>query len=670
LKEIILQPAAGNPSTVNTPGPKYSTPINTHNAVTAAFEPKGAGTYTVSVNPDIGNGLIFPERLSEASGTSLRINVIPGEGYDLVENSLKVVSGIDGRLIESPSTLPYTFNLPAEDVMIEAQFEELSPEAFKTRAWKYLSAGQYDTATALYESAYQRNRNDPELILYSTLAELGNILIDPDVRSLLGTLSFSSIPSTLEDWICDDLYWTGTESQRWYTEYAATVYTPEDAVLPKINNRISGFITPFGDFEFSQQPGRDHLVPGDTRLTREKFKNLMFWIMISSYRSGFNPFLERVNRYVFGEKFESAAARAASLPEDSRILLNPRLKDQFNLDELYGSGNADVYIGKPEMDYIIGTLLAVKGAFEYLSAYDWTIDLRPWLMTEIKVNDGLDAILEKMFKLQESDQTHKSYWKAPATVAMILPLKNNFLQVRDARALGRAKANISRALIMINTSMDYWFGTIPGNTSQFTAEARAGRQWAREGLAQAKTAIDDGGVFLFPGRLPTKAESDGASWPSAGEENTDYGGVKVYGLNAAQFFSPGVFTLSNWFITELGGRAPSLYKLEWYEDRSQGYKQIFTGKYLQVTELIDGNGYEENVGGTGNDAPYGIYSFGINMTKFREVFPQGFNRFDDMALFCEVFPTIPLWPWEVTYFSGLNRPARKIYEFYHKNTVD
>jgi hypothetical protein len=669
LKEIILQPAAGNPSTVNTPGPKYSTPINTHNAVTATFEPKGAGTYTVSVDPAVGNGLIFPERLSGTSGAALRINVIPAEGYDLAEGSLKVISAGNGRLIEAPASLPYTFNLPAEDVKIEARFEELSPETFKSRAWKYLSAGQYDTAAALYESAYQRNRDDPELIFYSTLAELGNILIDPEVRSLLNTLSFNTIPSTLEDWVCDDLYWTETESQRWYTEYAATIYTPEDAVLPKIYNRISGFITPFGDFEFSQQPGRDHLVPGDTRPTREKFKNLIFWIMISSYRSGFNPFLERVNRYVFGEKFETAAVRAATLPEDARVLLNPRLKEQFKLDELYGS-SGDTYIGKAEMDYIIGTLLAVKGAFEYLSVYDWTIDLQPWLMTEIKVNDGLDAILEKMFKLQESDQTHKSYWKDPATVAMILPLKNNFLQVRNTRALSRAKADISRAVVMTNASMDYWFGSVPGNTSQFTTAAKTGRQWAREGLAHAKTTID-GGVFYFPGRLPTKTEAEGgASWPAAGEETTNYGGVKVYGLDTGRFFTPGVFTLSNWLITELGGRAPSLYKLEWYEDRSQGYAQIFTGNYSPVTELIEGSGYESDVGGTGNDAPYGIYSFGINTKKFKEIFPQGFNGFGDTALFCEVFPSIPLWPWESTYFSGLNRPARKIYEFYHKITVD
>jgi hypothetical protein len=667
LKEIILQPAVGNPSTVNTPGPKYSAQINSHNAITATFVPKNAGTYTVSVDPAIGNGLIYPEKLSESGGAVLRISVIPGEGYDLMDTSLKVTSANDGHIIAEPASLPYTFTLPAEDVKIEAQFEKLAPEAFGARAWKYLSAGQYDTAAALYEAAYQRNKSDPELILYSTFARLGNLLIDPDVRSLLGTLSLFTVPSTLEDWVCDDLYWTGTESQQWYTGYAATIYTPEDATLPRINSRISGFVTPFGDFDFSQQSGRDHLAAGDTRPTREKFKNLMFWILISSYRSGFNPFIERVDRYVFGEEFEAIVARAATLPGNAQVPLNPRLKAQFKLDEIYGPGETD--IGKPEMDYIIGTLLAVKGMFDYLLVYDWTIDLRPWLMTEIKVSDGLDAILEKMFKLQESNETHKSLWRDPATVAQMLPLKNNFLRVRDSRFMDKAKSEISKALTMTNASMDYWFSPTAGNTGQFITAAKTSRQWVRAGLAQAKTAIN-GGILYFPGRLPTRAEADSFVWPAAGTESTSYG-ARVYGVNMTKFFTPGTFTLTNWLTTELGGRAPSLFKVEWYEDRSIYTRPpVFTGNYQLVTENIEGNGHEENVAGTDNNAPYGIYSFQVNTKNFKEIFPQGFNQFGDTALFYQVFPTIPLWPWEVTYFSGLNRPARKLYEYYHKTTVD
>jgi hypothetical protein len=677
LKEIILHPAVGNDSTVITPGPKYSTQINSHNSISATFtEIVDSAKFSISVDNTVSNGLIYPERLTAAAGQTIRIDVIPDDGYDLVEGSLKV----DGGVYPVSPNLPYTFTLPLgnpTNVTIEGRFERLAAEDIKARAWKYLSAGQYDTAAVMYESAYQRNKGDSELILYSTIALLGNILIDPDVRSLLGSgsLYFSPVPSTLEDWVCDDLYWTGNDSDRWYVEYAATEWTPEDATLPKFYTRFSGFVKPFGDSPLSQQPGPGHLMAGDSRPTREKFNTLIFWALISSYRSGFNPFIEKVNRYVFGEQFNKAVARAATLPNSARIPLNPRLQAQFKLDDLYGSG--DVYIGKPELDYVIGTLLAAKGAFEYLSVYDWTIDLRNWLMDYVQWEDGLEKILEQMFSLQENNVTHKNLWKDPATVAKMLPLKNNFLQVRDIRAMDRAKADITVAAEMMGRSMDYWFDRLDssdwGDTSKFIPEAQASRRWAQEGLAAVKAAIDSGGIFYFPWRLPNPIS--GARWPDGSDEyyNSDHTN-RIYGVKMSKFFTPGVFTLTNLFTTELGGRAPSLFKVTWYEDRSNEYIPVFSGEYTLVTEPIAGVGGETNVEGTGFDAPYGIYSFEVNTKNLKEIFPYGFGDLGDAIggreLMYKVFPKIPLWPWAETYFTGLYKPARKLYEFYHKITID
>lgn len=678
LKEIIVQMESqnANPSTVNTPGPKYATPINSHTAITAVFSVKDPNKYSISVDPSINNGLIFPEWLSEESGKSIRINVMPEPGYDLVAGSLKVKGGV----VPISANMPYTFTLPAEDVLIEGQFERLEPDDLKARAWKYLSAGQYDTAAALYESAYQQNKSDPELIFYSTLGLLGDILIDPDVRVLLGSgsLYFATVPGTLDDWVCDELYWTGIDADRWYTKYAATEYTPKSATLPRFYTRFSGFIKPFGDSPISQQPGPGHLNPAENTMpTREKFSNLLFWALISSYRNGFNPFLERVNRYMFGEKFEAALARAEKLPSDARVLLNPRLKGRFDLEDFYGSD--DTYVGKAEMEYIFGNLLAVKGAFEYLSVYDWTIDLRNWLMDYVNWNDGLEEILNQMFALQKTNDTHKNLWKNFSTVTKMLPLKNNFLQVRDTQAMGRAVAAIRIALQKTNFALDYWYGA-GGNTTLFTGTAKNSRLWLRQAWAQAKTAMDTGGVFYFPKRLP---ESEpGSYWPDGSQDNyngdavsVQYGNT-VYGVKLSTFFTPGVFTLSKLFTTELGGRSPSLFKLEWYEDENDNFSAVFTGdyNYSLITEQIAGQGAEQNVAGTNFSAPYGIYSFEVNTKNLKTIFPKGFGDIGDAnggrALFCKVFPAIPLWPWAATYFTGIYEPAGKVYEFYHKTTVD
>jgi hypothetical protein len=681
LESIILQNESekANPSSTAASLPKFSTQINKHTAVTAKFAPVTQITMkSISVDPSISGGLILPDRMVQSAGLPVKIEIIPQPGFDLVPGSLKVVevnpiTGTTGAAIPVSGNMPYIFSMPAENVKIEGRFERLGSGELKNHAWEYLSVGQYDTAAGMYESAYQLNKKDPDLILYSSLALLGKILIDPDVRSLLGSgsLYFSPVPSTIDDWVCDDVYWTGTDP--WYREYAATTYTPEDATLPRFYNRFSGYVKPFGDSPIAQQPGRDWLDPSKNTIdTREKFYNYLFWALISSYRSGFNPFLERVNRYVFGEKFNTALARAETLPDDARVELNPRLLGRFGLADVYGSGT--VYIGKPEINFIFGNLLAVKAAFEYLSVYDWTIDMRNWLMDYVYWNDGIEEILDQMFSLQENYTPHKNLWTNPATVSKMLPFRNNFLTVRDARSMGRAVTNISKAIEKVNAAMDYWYGGTSGNTAQFIPAGQSSRLWMRQAWAQAKTAMaNSNGIFYFPERLPRSVA--GSYWPDGSQD--DYNGDpasvqygnKVYGVKLSRFFTPGAFSLTNFFTTEDGGRIPALFKVEWYEDAGNSYAVVFTGNYYPVTEPIIGSGREENVAGTGFTATYGIYSFEINTSNLKALFPKGFGNIGDnnngRELFYKVFPSIPLWPWGNTWFTGLKKPAKKLYEFYH-----
>ena len=679
LTDIILQRESqkANPSMVNTPGPKFLQQIDSNTAITALFAPKDLLKQTISVDPSISNGLVFPEWLSEQPGANTRINIIPEPGYDIVDGSLKVIGYESRNPIPVSDALPYVFTLPTENVIIEAKFEQLNSDDLKGRASRYLSVGQYDIAATLYESAYQLNKSDPDLILYSALGLLGNILTDPNVRSLLATnsLGFSPVPDTLDDWVCDDVYWTGTD--RWYTEYAATRWTPKDATLPRFYNRLDGFVTPFGDSRLMQQPGVGHIMIGDNRPTREKFRLFVFWALVSSYRNGFNPFIERVNRYVFGKQFEAATLRAATLPADAKVLLNPRLKERFHLENYYGSG--DTYIGKPELEYIVGNLLAVKAIFEYLAVYDWTIEMRNWLVDNMGYDEGLEQILVKMFILSKSNVNHEKLWTDLSTVAKMLPLKNNFLQVRDRHAMDRALSNLTVALEKTNFAMDYWYNS-SGITTGFTGIAQDNQRWVRQAWAQAKNALAGGndGVFYFPRHFPSSIS--GSYWPDGtkneydGDDASKTYGNKVYGVKLERFFTPGAFTLTNLFTTELGGRALSLFKIAWYEDDE--FNPVYLGdyNYEQVMSPIVDRGSEQNVGGSGYDASYGIYSFEINTKNLKEIFPKGFGDIGDenggKALLNKVFPHISLWPWADTHFIGVNEAAGKVYEFYHKITAD
>jgi len=692
-----------NPSPVNVSTPLYSIEITSHMAITATFVPKDPAKFTISIDPNLSGGIIYPERywdsgnvipapsMSESSGTKIKLTILPEPGLDIAGGSLKVKGVTSGREVNVSSEMPYIFALPSEDVIVEARFEELQPQDLKERAWKYLEVGEYDTAAELYEAAWKQDKNDPELIFYSTFGLLGNLLIDYDVRSLLGygSLYFSPVPGNINDWVCDNVYWTGTN--KWYKEYAATVYTPKDANLPQFYNRFSGFIKPFGDSPIAQEPGPGHLDPDKAWVdTREKFCNYIFWALISSYRSGFNPFIEKVNRYVFGKKFDEALARAQTFPADANVRLNPRLLDRFNLDDIYApDGNGKYFIGKPELEYIFGNLLAVRAIFDYLSAYDLSIELRNWLMDYVYWNQGINEILRQMFDLQ-NHPNHKYLWKDPGTVTQMLPLKNNFLRIRDVRGITKAKDGIIQALDMTNYAMDYWYGS-SGNTARFSVNAKGERQWVKQAWAQAKAAMEgrNNGIFYFTSWFPRTMA--GSSWPNAssgefhpdihdgeiigGEDGIEVKKNRIYGVNVSKFFTPEAFTLTNLFTTDLGGTAPSLYKIEWYEDWQHSYKPVYTGNYFPVTErFTDGNTIDNlTVNGIAYRAPFRKYSFEVNTSYLKELFPKGFGTLGDAnggrELVYKVFPSIPLWPWAVTFFSG-NNPASKLYDVYHKITVD
>jgi hypothetical protein len=650
----------GNPSNISKLNGKYqfSTPASPGAGVsiTGSFVPKPEGEYTVSIAADIRNGVVYAEPTHAAPGTTIKLTLVPLDGYDLKPNAISYTpAGADGSAPTPISEdLPYAFALPAEDVVVTAEFIEMDYEGLMASARKYLNAGKYDNAASFYEEAYKKNNADPEAVFYSTIGSLANMLLDKDVRSLLSSLYFSGLPGNLEDWVCDPDYWTG---DTWYKTYAATEEIPEEATLPKINTRISGFATPYGDFKVAQVNPQ----------TRQTFNNNIFWALLSSYRSGFNDFVDKVNRYMFGDKFEAIAKRAESFPPNAKVLLNSQLKKRFKLEELYGDG--DVYVGKAELDYIFANLRLIKAAFEYLAVYDWTIDLRPWMITEIAEKDGLDEVLMKMFGL--STGSHKDYWNNPATVARILPFKNNFLSVRNTAYISRAKADASRAFDAADAALAYWYGDGDG-TSRFITGAKDKYRYAKDGVSAAKTALDGGGVFYFPRKLPKP--SPDALWPDA--DSADYG------VNTAAFFTPGVFSLQNLFTTELGGRAPTLYKIKWYEDRADSYKAVITDEGVPVTEPFEGVGRETNVYGT-YGAPYGIWSFEINTKNLREIFPKGFEQDKykskgadgslktDAAYLYEVFPNILIWPFAPSYFKGTNSAGGNavpshLYKYYHQ----
>jgi hypothetical protein len=658
--------------------------------ITAEFEKNtDSSMVTVSVDRNITNGIIVADPVYAAPGTAVTLHIIPKPGYVLKDGSFSVKDkngGVVNGTAISPN-IPYTFILPAQDVVISAEFASTDFNGYLINARKHAQAGKFDIAAEFYEKAYQLRSDGAEadvqeVIFYVSLARLGKILTDPYVRTLFKSLIFDVVPTNLDDWICDPASWVGDDNNRWYNtwqgqEYNSALpsdplpswakdadtspdwaqnveYESRNMILPRRFGRISGFHVSFSDTPLYQEMNPN---------TPQKFFNLLFWTLITTQPDGFNILLQTIDTRLFGDKFEQAAALAATLSPDAEIILHPNLKIRFSLDKYYGSGETKV--GKTELDYIFGVLRAIKAAVQYLRAYEWSINLRPWTglspLRPIEPNEGLDQILDNIFSDAEDDEEPtrwKSYWQEAATISRVLPFKNrDFLTMRNSGYLDKAKDNLLKALTMINNSMTYWHGA----GSNFSDDAKTNYQWARTGFSQAKSALDSGERFHFPKKLPVSGPT--AQWPPNPA-------AADYAIDVTEFFTPGAFTLKNLFTTERHEAAPSLFKIRWYIDGSG--RPVFTTQAALVTEPITDDGAEANVAGS-YSAPYGIWSFEVNTENLRKIFPKGFaqNKYGrktgDKAYLYEVFPTIPLWPARPTYFIGMNgrRTAKSLYKYYH-----
>ncbi|MDR1099849.1 MAG: hypothetical protein LBL28_05140, partial [Treponema sp.] len=244
-----------------------------------------------------------------------------------------------------------------------------------------------------------------------------------------------------------------------------------------------------------------------------------------------------------------------------------------------------------------------------------------------------------------------NYWKDPSIVTSFLPFNNNFLKVRNAAALVNAKNELSSALKMANASMNYWYGSGGTGSSRFSAAAKVNYQWAKDGWAAAETAVDSGGVFYFPKKLP-KSEP-GALWP--GQASADYG------VDLTRLFIPGALGLTNFFTTEQGGKAPSLFKIKWYYEPGT-FNAVWTDEGTLVTSFIERDGAESYPEG---EAPWGYYSYEVNTKNLKELFPKGFSGFGDKAYFYKVFPHVVLWSGANTYMDGRKLTAASLYKYYH-----
>jgi predicted small secreted protein len=721
-----------------------------HTEVTAQFLPNTAENMaygadpaknTVSIESGITNGFIVPNLNLAAPGSTVTLNIFPADGYVLDTGSFKVFEVINGQLnpagIAVSQTMPHAFTTPlsGSDVLIRAEFVPAGFKEIAETAGNYLKTGRYDIAAGLYEAAYKKRSQAgaeldllDEVIFYHAIGKLGAILIEGRVRELLGSgknnLNFGSVPSTLDDWMCDIASgWPGTDERYWYEFYRGIDYTQGngandnrigydagelplwnpstektgDVILPKISY-YSGFDRMDGGAGsgFPGDFGNSPLI-NQTEKGRQKYWHVYFMLMLCQTRDeGLNLLLQKMDDLLFGSAFEEAASIAATLRPEAQVPLYDNLKARFRnnkgygntgdgLERYYGPGNT--LVGKAELDFIFGMARLAKASVQYLRSYNWFILGQPWLIDETKPDNGPDQILNYAFSLAESNPTYGTLWNGSSKTD-ILPLRGKFLEIQKAGFIDKSRGEFEHALNLINSSVTYWFGTNLNSASKpagsnFSQDGFQNYKWAAGGFAAALNALNSNSVFYFPRKLP--APSASARWPAASQSD--------YGVNMGTFFKPGVFSLKNLVITDPGNqRVPALYQVPWYyqnaADRTGFY--ILPRQAARVTGPIPDDDSRMVVN---QQVEFMLYTIEMNMDNFRAIFPKGFeqskytNHYNQApsqqfpnpdynpdiagkrAFLYEVFPTIPVWPERPTYLSGPgnggNKSAQYLYKYYH-----
>jgi hypothetical protein len=120
----VTKTGGGTPVDVNGAGNTYTfTMPDTHVTVTATFT---AISYTISItDPGNGNSVSADPSDSATVGTPVTLTVTPATGYALQSISY---TPDDGNPV--PLSAPYTFTMPASNVTVTAQFEELPPDIY------------------------------------------------------------------------------------------------------------------------------------------------------------------------------------------------------------------------------------------------------------------------------------------------------------------------------------------------------------------------------------------------------------------------------------------------------------------------------------------------------------------------------------------------------------
>ncbi|MDR3337665.1 MAG: hypothetical protein LBT16_10720 [Treponema sp.] len=649
---------AGNPPQLdgNLQYPPYRFRLSGDNTIYAEFETVPSNNYTASMEKTIiGGSIIAYAQTQDAQGIKLQapygnptrgvqivLQFYPDEGFVLRDGSVKYTE-LDSQNNRTANVVvlspPYSFTLPAAHVIIDADFDSPDAAGFIASGKAALRRDDYDSAVIAFETAYKMDPDNREAVFYSTLGNLASIAVDTKVRQLLSSVGLGNYPGNLNNLL--------TLGDSWDNYYTDSTYTSTGRRPGWLNDysgvRLPDHTFPGGYYAFQNQTEIMQASLKSGAPTMATYQLIMFFNLMGSNIRDINNVVDDALRYVFGDKFEAAAARAAKLSNSDSIVLETDIIEKLFLSDIFKHGDT---VGKAELGIILASFRIFKAGLEWVAAYDLDFDrslFRIWSFNAVNYGtffphfpglfdalnepyvtpDQLDgdgatktALINDLlgFLLRETDKYFIQNPLEASRIPDMFPLRNHFLKERAKaqESMDKSRAELLKALETLSGVYDHYFDD--PNIPFIVRNELNNYRWVKDGLAQLQNAIKNDGTFYFPEDLPKGA----ASW-SYTDANAKYG------INFGKLFTPGQFSPDKLIVTEPGGKRPKFYG--WGSDTSGD------GSYISQWEDV---------------ATYDWIGFKLNLIFLKQVFVKGLEKdgrvFNDTENVQTLFPDIVLTP--------------------------
>lgn len=232
---------------------------------------------------------------------------------------------------------------------------------------------------------------------------------------------------------------------------------------------------------------------------------LMLMNAIDCNQTGLNSAVDNMLA-IFNTKFETAKELASSMSNAS-VEVPADVFDAFGLDELL-DGQAGLRIGKAELNVLVASMEIIKGTLEWLSSYDWTLNMEP-----VK-NAFIEQSGESIINAIENTVLAKT------------------LSVRNATAMDKSKASFVSAISLLEDSYKYLVSSSSEYPKAYIDEIKEYGDVYFEGAKLLKNAVKNGETFYVPEYFYLEP---GESWPTTAANSWMQ-------IDMGKFFEAGYFS--------------------------------------------------------------------------------------------------------------------------------